>query len=817
MGNTEGINKKFLIIVIIIVLLLGTIMIINLFNNQDNEQISEEINNDIAKDTSNLITRDENLISQSNNDNNVNEDGLITVTNQFTSSEDSTGNGLIIVSNGDVGYDRYIPVTDNNFNNSNNNGNAEVVIDDDVDKTAPSVKVNYSKEHITNENVVVTLEFDEPVYSVSNGFQLENPVKAIKEYTSNINEDIIVTDLAGNESKVNVLINNIDKNIPNEVTITDTIFASHDIQTKITLSDSESGLNLNGCKYKIDNIENIENDNGYTKMESDTALVEQTVENDGTYYLHIISMDNAGNVRKENIKLIVDSVMPVLNIKYSNSSLTRNDVTVTITSNKPMQDVEGWTSNSNRTVFTKVYTNNVDEEVEFTDLVGRKIKAHIQINNIDKIKPIEPTLSKNIFNEKPIDNEKNIDITFKVNINDNENGSGLDLSKCKYILNQEQNAPDDFSSAKSFSNLEQNMNFTIKENSVYYLHIKLIDKVGNENITTQTIISDTLNPVVIREYDIKENTNKNVTVTIKSNETLTGTDGWNVSDAGKTLKKEFNKNIDRTIYTFYDLAGNPVSVDVTISNIDQVAPNDSVINKNIFNSNEFEIVTEISDIGFGLNLEECKYVLNSDEKANFVNASSFKDENETLKLKVEKDGIYYLHTLLKDTVGNEKITTHKIVIDTKKPEIKVSYSNKEMTNENVVVTLTSDEKLQELNGWTLSADKKQLTKSYTKNIDTNVEVKDIAGNIAEVNILIENIDKTKPEVEIEYSTTSQTNEPVTVTIKSNEKIQELEGWTLSDDQMSLTKIFEENDTQTITITDLAGNTITESIIVANIE
>ena len=815
MGNTEGINKKVLIIVIIIVLLLGTIMIVNLFNNKNNEQIENNIDNNITKDSGDLISKNDNSTSQDSN-NNVNEDGLITVTNQFTSSEESSNNGLIKVSNGDVGIDRYIPVNDYNVYNDNYK-DTETVINDNSDKTAPSIKINYSKENITNENIIVTLEFNEPVYSVSNGFQLENPTKAIKEYTSNASEEITVTDLAGNESKVNVLINNIDKNIPNEVTITDTIFASHDIQTKITLSDSESGLNLNGCKYKIDNIENIENDNGYTKMESDTALVEQTVENDGTYYLHIISMDNAGNVRKENIKLIVDSVMPVLNIKYSNSSLTRNDVTVTITSNKPMQDVEGWTSNSNRTVFTKVYTNNVDEEVEFTDLVGRKIKAHIQINNIDKIKPIEPTLSKNIFNEKPIDNEKNIDITFKVNINDNENGSGLDLSKCKYILNQEQNAPDDFSSAKSFSNLEQNMNFTIKENSVYYLHIKLIDKVGNENITTQTIISDTLNPVVIREYDIKENTNKNVTVTIKSNETLTGTDGWNVSDAGKTLKKEFNKNIDRTIYTFYDLAGNPVSVDVTISNIDQVAPNDSVINKNIFNSNEFEIVTEISDIGFGLNLEECKYVLNSDEKANFVNASSFKDENETLKLKVEKDGIYYLHTLLKDTVGNEKITTHKIVIDTKKPEIKVSYSNKEMTNENVVVTLTSDEKLQELNGWTLSADKKQLTKSYTKNIDTNVEVKDIAGNIAEVNILIENIDKTKPEVEIEYSTTSQTNEPVTVTIKSNEKIQELEGWTLSDDQMSLTKIFEENDTQTITITDLAGNTITESIIVANIE
>ena len=319
-----------------------------------------------------------------------------------------------------------------------------------------------------------------------------------------------------------------------------------------------------------------------------------------------------------------------------------------------------------------------------------------------------------------------------------------------------------------------------------------------------------------REYNIKEHTNKNVIVTIKANETLKGTEGWEVYDNGKTLRKEFNKNIGRTIYTFYDLGGNPVSVDVTISNIDQDKPNDSVINKNIFNTKEFDVVTTISDIGFGLNLEECKYVLSSNEKANFDGATTFKNANETLKLKVEKDGIYYLHTLLKDEVGNEKVTTHKITIDSTKPDLEVSYSNTQITNENVTVTIKANEEIQPVSGWTLSSDKKQLTKTFSANTNINVSVRDIAGNTTEAKVVVNNIDKTNPEVEIKYSTTSQTIDPITVTIKANEKIQGIEGWVLSDDETTLTKVFDENDTQTVTIRDLAGNTITRSIVVANI-
>ncbi len=819
MGNSEGINKKVIVVILIIVLLLGTIMMINIFNKSDDSTKDNNISNttNIKDNKSMDINNIENVNSIENNETTIEneEDDLIIVTNQFSSLEQENTNGLIKVNVSGYKGDIYTP--SGNTYNPNINKKPVTIIDNQTDKTAPNINITYSKQDTTNENIIVTLRFNEQVSNITSGYTLvEDKMSAYKEYKENTSEEVKAYDLAGNEATTKIEIKNIDKVKPQVAKVSDSIFTSKKIQTKLTIADNESGINLNGCKYKIDNKEEMKDESNYTKITDLTSLIEKTVDNDGVYYLHVISMDNAGNVRKDTIKLIVDTVMSTLHIKYSNTAITNKDVVVTITSNKEMQEVSGWKSNKTKTVFTKTYSKNVDEEVEFTDLVGRKIKAHIRINNIDKVEPVEPKLSQNVFNTRPIDNSKNIDITLIANINDNESGSGLNLSKCKYILNQSKDTPSNFNSAATFTKQDQALHFTIKENSTYYLHIQLVDNAGNEKVTTQTIISDTLNPVVTREYNIKEHTNKNVIVTIKSNETLKGTEGWEVYDNGKTLRKEFNKNIGRTIYTFYDLGGNPVSVDVTISNIDQDKPNDSVINKNIFNTKEFDVVTTISDIGFGLNLEECKYVLSSNEKANFDGATTFKNANETLKLKVEKDGIYYLHTFLKDEVGNEKVTTHKITIDSTKPDLEVSYSNTQITNENVIVTIKANEEIQPVSGWTLSSDKRQLTKTFSANTNINVSVRDIAGNITEAKVVVNNIDKINPEVEIKYSTTSQTIDPVTVTIKANEKIQGIEGWVLSDDETTLTKVFDENDTQTVTIRDLAGNTITRSIVVANI-
>ena len=54
-------------------------------------------------------------------------------------------------------------------------------------------------------------------------------------------------------------------------------------------------------------------------------------------------------------------------------------------------------------------------------------------------------------------------------------------------------------------------------------------------------------------------------------------------------------------------------------------------------------------------------------------------------------------------------------------------------------------------------------------------------------ITIVNIDKTAPSLNVSYSTTNPTKENVKVTITSNEEVQDLSGWTISNDKKTLTK------------------------------
>lgn len=688
---------------------------------------------------------------------------------------------------------------------------------ENIDKEKPNLKISYSNLENTNNDVKVIITSDKELQEVK-GWKLSSKKDRLeKEYSKNVDEEIIVKDLAGNEVITNILIKNIDKNLPKNPSISESMFLSKNIKTTLNVEDKESGINLDKSFYKIDNLENISDDySTYKKITDTTMEINEEVKDDGVYYLHIISTDNAGNIKKHSIKLIVDTIKPEIKVKYSITSWTKNDVEVTIESNKPLKELKGWKSSEDGKTFTKTYSNNINEDIELSDLFDRKINATISIKNIDKDSPCEPGLSKTIFNSKPIDNSKNIDITIDATLKDNDGGSGLNLSKCKYILNQSNEKLSDFNNANTFTSENQKLYFTIKENSKYFLHIQTQDNVGNKSYTIHTIISDTLNPIVTREYSNKDMTNQNVIVTVKSNEVLKGKEGWEVYDGGLTLRKEYERNINRTIETFYDIADNPVSVDVTISNIDKVKPNDAVINSAKFNTLKFKVEVKLSDDFSGIDIDKCKFVLDSNEKSNYKNSLPIKKTTDTLEMEVVKDGKYYLHILSVDKAGNEKDTIKEINVDTTSPEYKVVYSKTSITNTDVEVKIESNEQLKEVSGWNLSEDKKSLTKIFSTNVDTQITITDLYGNTSKVDISIKNIDKIKPNATVNYSTTTQTTESVVVTIKANEKIVSTEGWSLSSDEMTLTKTFNENATETVTIRDLAGNYITTSVIVANI-
>lgn len=78
-------------------------------------------------------------------------------------------------------------------------------------------------------------------------------------------------------------------------------------------------------------------------------------------------------------------------------------------------------------------------------------------------------------------------------------------------------------------------------------------------------------------------------------------------------------------------------------------------------------------------------------------------------------------------------------------------------------------------------------------------------------------DTMPPDLMVSYSTTEKTDQDVLVTIKANEEVKEVEGWTLAEDKLTLTKVYTENGEEEVTVYDLYGNSSKLKIEVNNID
>jgi len=377
-------------------------------------------------------------------------------------------------------------------------------------------------------------------------------------------------------------------------------------------------------------------------------------------------------------------------VKYSNTKKTNSDVTVTITANKEIQEVNGWTLSTDKKKLTKTYSKNTTEEITIKDLVGNETKEKITISNIDKT---VPTLSVKYSSTE----KTNSDVTVTITANEEiQEVSGWTLSTDKKKLTK-----------------------TYSKNTTEEIVVK--DLVGNETkekITISNIDKTALTLSV--KYSSTEKTNSDVTVTITANREIQEVSGWTLSTDKKKLTKTYSKNTTEEIVV-KDLVGNEAKKKITISNIDKTA-----------------------------------------------------------------------------------LT------------LSVKYSSTEKTNSDVTVTITANREIQEVSGWTLSTDKKKLTKTYSKNTTEEIIVKDLVGNETKKKITISNIDKTVPTLSVKYSSTEKTNSNVTVTITANEEIQKVNGWTLSTDKKKLTKTYSKNTTEEIEVKDLVGNETKQIVTINNI-
>ena len=211
-------------------------------------------------------------------------------------------------------------------------------------------------------------------------------------------------------------------------------------------------------------------------------------------------------------------------------------------------------------------------------------------------------------------------------------------------------------------------------------------------------------------------------------------------------------------------------------------------------------------------------------KITALNGTLEKNEDEKWVLAVNKKTLTKTYTenttekvTVQDSLGNIKeVEVNVNNIDKIAPHVTTSkrLSSDEKSN---TVTIVADEQIKKVSGWDLSEDGTTLTKTYTENTKDegeNVIVMDLAGNVTPVYIKVTEIATIEPlQTQVNYV---NADNGVRVTITANNELQKLTGWTLSDDKLSLTKIYTSNQTESIQIKDVNGQKMTLNIKVTSI-
>ena len=245
------------------------------------------------------------------------------------------------------------------------------------DKTAPTATVEYSTTDLTNKSVIVTLTASEEVEVLNAGTW--NPKEGFgtvfkKSYPENATQTVTIRDKAGNESTVEVKIENIDKTAPTAIVE----YSTTDLTNKsviVTLTASEEVEVLNAGTWNPKEGFNTVFKKSYPENTTQTVTIRDKAGNESTV-----------EVKIENI----DKTAPTATVEYSTTDLTNKSVIVTLTANEEVEVLNAGTWNPKEgfgTVFKKSYPENATQTVTIRDKAGNESTVEVKIENIDKIAP----------------------------------------------------------------------------------------------------------------------------------------------------------------------------------------------------------------------------------------------------------------------------------------------------------------------------------------------------------------------------------------------------------------------------------------------
>jgi len=417
--------------------------------------------------------------------------------------------------------------------------------------------------------------------------------------------------------------------------------------TALTSTDTNNVTTLTITSNK--QLQEIE---GYTLSEDKKILTKTLTENVGGE-VTIISIDG------QELVLTYEAA-PEITINISNenddgtSNKTNQPVSVTLTSNKELQPLEGWElSNDKKTLIKLEYNPKANILVTFKDLLDNSITISYTIRNVDTIAPgINRIVIGNLTSGK-----RNITmITTEATKFDNDTWSanrvgGFAASYTKKITEEE-----------LINCYEEEIVLEDKFGNIgcEKIIISLVDGVVNATHT----ISDTLVAKVKASNENEDGTtnktNKPVEIRIESNKELQELDGWTLLPTKKTLSKLFYK-IERVNLTIYDLEGNSLEITFDVTNVDTTKPEILKIDS-IKNADESYLIKLTTTEPVCLNDESWTWSGTYARlfKKNFTSADLINGVEEILMLIDKYDNISYEKINI-TLINNEIVTTHEII------------------------------------------------------------------------------------------------------------------------------------------------------------
>ena len=306
-----------------------------------------------------------------------------------------------------------------------------------------------------------------------------------------------------------------------------------------------------------------------------------------------------------------------------------------------------------------------------------------------------------------------------------------------------------------------NTTYTFTENGTFTFEFE--DSEGNKGTATATVnwICKTL-PNATFTYDITDPTNKDVTVTVTFDR-----EGTVVTNNNGSNQHTFEENGEFT-FEFRGPYGNEGSATARVDWICKTLPNATFTYDVTETTNRPVTVTVTFD-------REGTIVTNN----NGSNQHTFEENGE---FTFEFVGPY----------GNSGVATARVDwIDNTIPAADITYDYTELTNKNVIATLSSDEEI------TITNNDGKNTYTFTENGEFTFEFVNNLGNKGTATAKVTWIDKKVPTATISYNIVEATNQPVVATIEFDKENVVVEGGN--------THTFEENGEFIFKFVDEAGN------------